>query len=210
MKLLNYLSVLFLFALSSSVSAIEYRLAQGVELKVINGEKVENDESPEFKTGMNQLVVKYSGRVRKNSKSEYLSTMPYIVLVRLETEDTLSISLISDDYKVLVDKQNKGEPIFIVKKNGEFVDEQNLLLAKNNGLFPYSNLVDLVKEYNNEKGIIVDSGTLRDLKEELSMLNLGNNIKNYDSEATLQLKIWYSKATEEERIKFLEWAKLAK
>ncbi|HDZ9260131.1 TPA: DUF2057 family protein, partial [Vibrio cholerae] len=100
MKLLNYLSVLFLFALSNSVSAIEYRLAQGVELKVINGEKVENDESPEFKTGMNQLVVKYSGRVRKNSKSEYLSTMPYIVLVRLETEDTLSISLISDDYKV--------------------------------------------------------------------------------------------------------------
>lgn len=65
MKLLNYLSVLFLFALSNSVSAIEYRLAQGVELKVINGEKVENDESPEFKTGMNQLVVKYSGRVRK-------------------------------------------------------------------------------------------------------------------------------------------------
>lgn len=51
------------------------------------------------------------------------------------------------------------------------------MLAKNNGLFPYSNLVDLVKEYNNEKGIIVDSGTLRDLKEELSMLNLGNNIK---------------------------------
>ncbi|ELF5324937.1 DUF2057 family protein [Vibrio cholerae] len=210
MKLLNYLSILFLFALSNSVSAIEYRLAQGVELKVINGEKVENDESPDFKAGMNQLVVKYSGRVRKNSKSEYLSTMPYIVQVRLEKEDTLSISLISDDYKDLVDKQNKGEPIFIVKKNGEFVDDQNLLLAKTNGLFPYSNLVDLVKEYNNEKGIIVDSGTLRDLKEELSTLNLGNNIKNDDSEATLQLKIWYSKATAEERIKFLEWAELAK
>lgn len=108
---------------------------------------------------------------------------------------------------------DKGQPIFKVAVNGDDVKVDQEILPPAQGALPYSDIPQLVKDYNQERGLVFDSGKIRSLKEELAAVQTGAVVGAtvaadstvQESENTLQLKLWYSRANEEERKAFQKW-----
>ncbi|MEI8637277.1 DUF2057 family protein [Vibrio coralliilyticus] len=90
------------------------------------------------------------------------------------------------------------------------------MLPPAEGAFPYSNVPALVDTYNKERGLVFDSGKVVELKAELAKLEQSEPIASgerktttiagvTESENTLQLKLWYLRASDEERKNFKRW-----
>ena len=185
----------------------EMKLDQGITLEVLNEHQVNSNKDHTFIEGKNQLVLTFSGRLKDGGKPEPFSSKPYVVEISLNSENTYTISLISDKYQVVEKKQSEKKPIFTIKKNGaEVKDVQQYLLKPKEGTFmPYADILGLVSMNNRENGLLFDSGKLIDLKNELKKLDSSNQSSHFESEVSLQLKIWFSKASNEQKREFLQW-----
>ena len=104
-------------------------------------------------------------------------------------------------------------PIFDISIDGGIVEVEQEVLPAAKGALPYGDIPQLVKDYNQERGLVFDSGKIRSLKEELAAVQTGALVGAtvaadstvQESENTLQLKLWYSRANEEERKAFQKW-----
>ncbi|WP_236732756.1 MULTISPECIES: DUF2057 family protein [Vibrio] len=167
-----------------------------------------DEEKPIFIDGENQLVLTFAGRLKKVAKPEYFSSLPYVIRTEIKAGDKLSVELVSGRYEVIQEKQFKSEPIFVLKKNGvEVTDSKQYRLEPENGsLMPYSDIRSLTIKQNRKEGVIFESGKFHHLTDELKSLGTSAQSTKYtESEAALQLKIWFSKASKEERREFLDW-----
>lgn len=198
--------VLSFFSFVSYAGVVE--LAQGVDIHSVNGEKIKNAEDIQLVNGQNQLVLSFGGKLIESGKKEHYSAPPYVVVATLDSSAKTKIKLNSKRLSTITKNVKSGSDIFEITQKGEDVSTTQEILPPADTFLPYSNIEKLVKEYNQERGLIFESGTIRELQKELEQVQttLVTEVKTKaESEASLQLKIWYSRATEEERKEFQRW-----
>ncbi|NRF24971.1 DUF2057 family protein [Vibrio coralliilyticus] len=210
---------IFLAVLATAVSlpslALDLDLDSGISAEILNGKKVK-DENYELVKGDNQFVFEFSGKLKDGHKREYYSSRPYIVTLDLENADVLKVELVSNRFSSIEKKVNKREPIFKFTIDGKAVNDSQEMLPPAEGAFPYSNVPALVDTYNKERGLVFDSGKVVELKAELAKLEQSEPLATgekatttiagvKESENTLQLKLWYLRASDEERKNFKRW-----
>ncbi|EKF9741530.1 DUF2057 family protein [Vibrio cholerae] len=189
-KIIPYFFILF----STTAFALDYDAELGITLEVLNEKKVSDVEEPAFVDGENQLVVTFTGRLKKVAKPEFFASKPYVIRLELNANDKLELALVSNRYEVIESLEEKGEPIFALKRNGsDAVSYKQYRLEPDDGLMPYSDLPKLVIQQNRKEGIYFDSAVA-----------LGGAIETL-SEAESQLKTWYLRASKEERKAFKKW-----
>ena len=206
-----YLSSVCLFFAPYATAALD--LATGISLNTLNGEVVENVEDAVLTSGENQLVLDYTGYLSYKGKREFISTVPYIMVVTVPENGDVDVDLVSRKYEKVTKNVDRELPIFNVAINGDDVEVVQEVLPPSQGALPYSDIPQLVKDYNQERGLVFDSGKIRSLKEELAAVQTGAVVGAtvaadstvQESENTLQLKLWYSRASEEERKAFQKW-----
>jgi uncharacterized protein YccT (UPF0319 family) len=215
----NKIKPIVLAVLATAVSlpslALDLDLDSGISAEVLNGKKVK-DENYELVKGDNQFVFEFSGKLKDGHKREYYSSRPYIVTLDLENADVLKVELVSKKFSNIEKKVNKREPIFKFTIDGKAVTDSQEMLPPAEGAFPYSNVPALVDTYNKERGLVFDSGKVVELKAELAKLEQSESLTTgekatttiagvTESENTLQLKLWYLRASDEERKNFKRW-----
>ncbi|MGR5407699.1 DUF2057 family protein [Vibrio sp. PID17_43] len=206
-----YLSFAILFSAPYATAALD--LASGISLNTLNGEVVESVEDAVFTAGENQLVLGYTGYLSDKGKREFISTVPYIMVVDVPENAEIDVDLVSRKYEKISKNVDRELPIFNISVNGDEVEFDQEVLPPAKGALPYSNIPQLVKDYNQKRGLVFDSGKIRSLKEELAAVQTGAVVgvtvaadsTVQESENTLQLKLWYSRASEEERKAFQKW-----
>lgn len=210
---------LFLAVLATAISlpsmALDLDLGSGISAEVLNGKKIK-DENFELVKGDNQFVFEFSGKLKDGHKRKYYSSRPYIVTLDLENADVLKVELVSNRFSSVEKMVNKREPIFKFTIDGKVVTDSQEMLPPAEGAFPYSNVPALVDTYNKERGLVFDSGKVVELKAELAKLEQSEPLATgekatttiagvKESENTLQLKLWYLRASDEERKNFKRW-----
>ncbi|MEZ8124240.1 DUF2057 family protein [Vibrio splendidus] len=206
-----YLSFICLFSAPYATASLE--LASGITLNTLNGEVIDNVEDAVLTSGENQLVLDYTGYLSDQGKREFISTIPYIMVVDVPENADVEVDLQSRKYAKIAKNVDRELPIFNISINGDDVDVEQEILPAAKGALPYGDIPQLVKDYNKERGLVFDSGKIRSLKEELAAVQTGAVVGAtvaadstvQESENTLQLKLWYSRANEEERKAFQKW-----
>ena len=206
-----YLSFVCLFSAPHAMASLE--LASGITLNTLNGEVIDNVEDALLTSGENQLVLDYTGYLSDQGKREFISTIPYIMVVDVPENADVEVDLQSRKYAKIAKNVDRELPIFNISINGDDVEVEQEILPAAKGALPYGDIPRLVKDYNQERGLVFDSGKIRSLKEELAAVQTGAVVGAtvavdstvQESENTLQLKLWYSRANEEERKAFQKW-----
>ncbi|WP_260258758.1 DUF2057 domain-containing protein [Vibrio intestinalis] len=202
------LFLLLVAAVSLPLSAKQVDTARYVNVLVANENLVQFDEVT-LQQGDNQFVVEFDGRLKKKNKEESISVRPQIIVLSdIDPQtDKIEIELAAKTHKQLGKLEDDNLPLFNVYKNEQLIDTKQRELPAAPGIFPYKDPVALVKQYNKEQGLIFDSGNIRSLKEELETIQQqpGTLSTTAETEATLQLKIWYNRANDEERAAFKKW-----
>jgi len=202
------LFLLLVAAVSLPLSAKQVDTARYVNVLVANENLVQFDEVT-LQQGDNQFVVEFDGRLKKKNKEESISVRPQIIVLSdIDPQtDKIEIELAAKTHKQLGKLEDDNLPLFNVYKNEQLIDTKQRELPAASGIFPYKDPVALVKQYNKEQGLIFDSGNIRSLKEELETIQQqpGTLATTAETEATLQLKIWYNRANDEERAAFKKW-----
>lgn len=196
---------------SSSVFSATINLDSGIDLLVVNGEKVEDVDNISLIDGENQLAVEFAGRLSEKGKREYFSSVPYIAVVKAEQNSDITIQLLSKTFSETKQRVEDKQPIFEFIIDGASTQGEQVVLPPISDVFPYSNVPALVKSYNQTHGLIFESGKIRSLKKELEQVQLQESkaVKPetvaVETETSLQMKLWYSRATSEERKAFRKW-----
>ena len=206
-----YLSFICLVSAPYATASLE--LASGITLNTLNGEVIDNVEDAVLTSGENQLVLDYTGYLSDQGKREFISTVPYIMVVDVPDNADVDVDLQSRKYAKIAKNVDRELPIFNISINGDDVEVEQEILPPAKGALPYGDIPQLVKDYNQERGLVFDSGKIRSLKEELAAVQTGAVVGAtvaadstvQESENTLQLKLWYSRANEEERKAFQKW-----
>jgi uncharacterized protein YccT (UPF0319 family) len=199
---------LALSVLSANSYANLVKLAQGVEIHAVNGEKVKSAEDIHLVQGKNQLVLSFGGKLIDGGKTEHYSAPPYVVVATLNSVVQTEITLKSKRLSTITKSVKSGLPIFEISQEGADIPTSQEVLPPDDAFLPYANIEHLVKEYNQERGLIFESGTIRELKKELDQLDNSKVLNTEiiaESEASLQLKIWYTRASTEEKQEFSRW-----
>jgi hypothetical protein len=189
----------------SVASAENINLGSGITLSALNGEKVNESESVLLVEGSNQLVLEFSGYLKKQGKREYFSAVPYVAVVTADPRTELHVGLVSNKLSTIEKNVDRNRPIFYFEIEENKIESKQFILPPSTNAFPYANISELIKSYNRENGLIFDSGKIRELKKELASVNEYSNLENKESENSLQLKLWYSRANAEERKAFKKW-----
>ena len=156
--------------------------------------------------GKNQAVVRVYGNFKRGSTESLFSSNPYIITFD-KTSDDLRLSLSSKLNSLPnVEKAFRQEkPTWSLKGASGNIKHTSEPLPGKGGLFPFSNIEDLVADYNRTHGIAVTSTSVEDLRDVAVVV--ADDGKSGGGQAILftQLKLWYTKATKEERKTFRKW-----
>ncbi|WP_274701485.1 DUF2057 family protein [Vibrio aestuarianus] len=188
----------------------------GVNILVVNGTEVKNSKQVPLVVGENQIVVSYSGKLKTKSggKSEYHNTVPYISVIDVNNDSNIEVFLASKSLSEAKQLEKEGQPLFSYLDNGTLVQSEQLILPTEGGFLPYGDVLGLVQQYNAENGLIYENGKIRELKAELKNIQQqpealvsqdGPSHLVSDTESTLQLKLWYTRASADERKAFRRW-----
>ncbi|MGF1705955.1 YccT family protein [Enterovibrio baiacu] len=189
-------------------TATELDVGQRVELMVLNGEKVADKSATHILLeGKNQIVVRVYGSFRSGSDEELVTSSPYIFTFdSIKNSDTISLSLPSkiNNLRKVEKALLSGEFGWVLLEDGKNLSYSVDKLPGNGGFIPYSNIESLVSDYNKSKGISISSLGLEDLNETAVTVLESGEIEITGDPIT-QLKLWYTKATKEERKTFRKW-----
>lgn len=197
-----------LLAVSSSSFATQVELTRGVEFSVLNQQDVEGKDSVSLVNGDNQLVIRLDRSFGEGDNRQKILTPPFLVTIPAQANtQLLEIGLVSTKERKLHKLIKTNQSVFTINLDGQEIEHRLVELPGKNGFMPYGDLVGLTKKYNQENGLMYEAGTLRDLKQELKTVSEGSSdiSTGNESEASLQLKIWFSRASEKEKKQHLEW-----
>lgn len=201
-------SLLLLSLLSFGATAATLTIDPGLELQVLNGAKYEGDNSGiELNEGKNQLVIRVYDNFPKGSNEELFVSNPYVLTFDANDADLeLSLSPKINDYRKVTKAFRKEMPEWQLLAGSTKTSFDSEPLPGREGLAPFSNLELLVADYNKSNGIMVTSGVgVEDLGDEVIVAVSESGDVELTGNALTQLKLWYSKASEEERKAFRKW-----
>ncbi|MGR5365369.1 YccT family protein [Photobacterium damselae] len=196
-------------ALSFGVQAATLTAGDNIELLVIDGKKIEQKgwskaESVELANGEHQIVARFDGEVKRGSQGTIYTTRPY--LFNIDIKDQNAEIVLSDTLTTLSQAEAyfaRGPEWQVKFANGseQVLDATEL---KGSGFAAYADMEKLVAQYNSENGIIFEQGNPVDLEKVAVKVDEQGKVKITGDNLT-QLKMWYSKATPEEKKAFKMW-----
>lgn len=203
MRMKSLILTSLLIAISGFASAATLKANSGIEIAVLNGEKVAS-KTAQLQPGDNQLVLEFGTRLQKGAQREYLSTAPYVVVIRSDGQQEIEVSAISHQYEKIKSLSDNNQPMFVFTSQGKEIQSKQFVLPAPAGAFPYQNVLAVITAYNKKNGLVFESGKIRELKKEVEQAS-GNKSVTGETENVLQLKLWYSRASNAERSQFNQW-----
>lgn len=211
-------AVLMSLGCTSSVFAADIVPAKGVSLLVVNGVEVSSKMKPAvLEVGVNQILVRVDTQVGTGGSRELFTSAPYVISFKAGEDD---IKIKSPKlYSALQAKSVfKNDPEWQLSSDAGQVAYQSEMLPRQEGLLPYSGLVEMVKEYNQQNGIYVGPAAVTvAAASEIALAPNKNQAspkkdkKQKPSQAAAhpqaleQMQAWYLKASKQERKEFRKW-----
>jgi len=195
--------------LSGVAQAATITSARGVEFLVIDGTEVKFDgwapqQSVELSDGKHQLVMRYEGEVKRGSKDVVFTSRPYIFEINVDGRDaTLNIDTNLRVHSQATNYFASGPQWQAEFESGE-VMSLNATELKGDGFAAYADMEALVADYNRANGIIFDQGESKNLNDVLVEVDEEGKA-SIKGDALSQLKLWYTKASDQERKSFRRW-----
>ncbi|MEC6795878.1 DUF2057 domain-containing protein [Photobacterium sp. S4TG1] len=194
---------------SVTAQAATLTVADKVKLLAVDGKEVKSQgwsevDSVELTDGKHQVVVRFDGDVKRGSKTTIYTTRPYlfdidlagknaeIVLPRLTTESQAKAFFERGATWQLALENGVVKPLVGVELQGE-------------GFAAYSDIEAVIAAYNRDNGIVIEQGNAVDLQQ--VSVNVDNKTGKVEitGDALIQLKMWYTKATKEDKKAFKIW-----
>ncbi|WP_157617610.1 DUF2057 domain-containing protein [Vibrio mexicanus] len=197
---MKYLVLVCLSVISLGSMANQLTVERGVEVLVVNGLKVGEEKAYQINQGFNQVVVRMSKRLTKGSSREYFTSKPFVI-----DFDTTKDAVINHPQVINysdAEKKFRHSPKWIVKSDGKLLVHNSALLPGREGFMPYAQIEDIIAEYNYAQNIVLSA----DSETPAGKLKLAEKAKH--EETVEQLKLWYSRADEEQRAEFQHWMTL--
>ncbi|WP_434137267.1 YccT family protein [Photobacterium leiognathi] len=200
--------LLFAALFSGAVNAATLSVSDNLELLVVDGKEVKSGrfshaESVELSEGEHQVVVRFDGEVKRGSKTTIYTTRPYLFDVNMTSQDA-EITL----PRLTTESQAKAyfarDPQWTLE-TATGVTTLSAVELIGDGLGAYSDIPALVAEYNKKNGIIIENGTPVDLQKTVVEVDDKTGKVQITGDALTQLKLWYSKASQEEKKTFKIW-----
>lgn len=196
----------------STANAANIEVDSGIEVLIVNGVKASGAAiKEELREGENQIVLKVDARLRADGKTEYVTSNPYIVTFSYDSEPDLEFALKSKSVEG-IKKLVASEAAFVtITQNDDDKITSWIELPAADSYLPYVDPLKNLVAYNKENGLIFDGKNIRSLKQELANISnapvtIGSGQQViHETENTLQLKLWYTRANEEEREQFSRW-----
>ncbi|WP_394165318.1 DUF2057 family protein [Photobacterium piscicola] len=194
---------------SVTAQAATLTVADKVKLLAVDGKEVKSQgwsevDSVELTDGKHQVVVRFDGDVKRGSKTTIYTTRPYlfdidlagknaeIILPRLTTESQAKAFFERGATWQLALENGAVKPLVGVELQGE-------------GFAAYSDIEAVIAAYNRDNGIVIEQGNAVDLQQ--VSVNVDNETGKVEitGDALIQLKMWYTKATKEDKKAFKIW-----
>ncbi|WP_434355994.1 DUF2057 domain-containing protein [Parasalinivibrio latis] len=204
----NFLASAFILLCSIAAPAFaESKLIAGnnIEFLVLNGREVTDEQEKLLKLSSqtNQIALRYSGEVRNGSKTAIYTSRPY--LFEYTPVDGEAIIYLRD-FKTLTQVKAffKRDPEWMLKTSS---DKKSLIKGvglTGTGFAGFSNMEKVVAKYNKEQGIILEQSGPVDIEDVAVEVKEDGKVE-ITGDALTQLKLWYTKASKEERKTFRKW-----
>ncbi|OOF25406.1 hypothetical protein BZJ19_08855 [Salinivibrio proteolyticus] len=194
--------------LSGVAQAATITSTRGVEFLVIDGSEVKFDnwapqQSVELSDGTHQLVMRYEGEVKRGSKDVVFTSRPYVFDLQVNGRD----AVIDIDTNLRFETQASSyfdAPNWQAEFESGEVMPLNAIELKGDGFAAYADMEALVADYNRANGIIFDQGESKNLNDVLVEVDEEGKA-SIKGDALSQLKLWYTKASDQERKSFRRW-----
>ncbi|WP_407330897.1 DUF2057 family protein [Enterovibrio sp. 27052020O] len=197
-----------LLAFAGIAGATEITAKNGVEFLVVNGKDVKKiaadaDKRLELAPGRYQVVARYDDEVKRGSKNVIFTSKPYVLDLDVTNDD---LALVVPQFKF----ESQANAFF---RNPEWEVETvstgktetiTSVLMTGSGFGSYNNMEKAVADFNRQNGIIIEGGEAKDLEDVLVNIDDKGNV-DITGDAATQLKLWYTKATNEEKKAFKRW-----
>ncbi|WP_408900312.1 DUF2057 family protein [Photobacterium piscicola] len=194
---------------SVTAQAATLTVADKVKLLAVDGKEVKGQgwsevDSVELTDGKHQVVVRFDGDVKRGSKTTIYTTRPYlfdidladqnaeIILPRLTTESQAKAFFERGATWQLALENGVTKPLVGVELQGD-------------GFAAYSDIEAVIAAYNRDNGIVIEQGNAVDLQQ--VSVNVDNETGKVEitGDALIQLKMWYTKASKEDKKAFKIW-----
>ncbi len=195
------------FAASAQANTLETEY--GLSVLAINGVAVNSDDAIADNTydiveGKNQVVIRGEKMLRRGTKTELFSTRPFIM--SFDTKDDVMIRFpeAASNYRAAETEFRNDEPKWSVMVGGTALSYQAEVLPGGGGFIPYSDIEELVANYNQDKGIALEQGKPTDMTKAAVVVNDAGEV-TITGDSLAQLKLWYTKASAKEKKAFKIW-----
>lgn len=191
---------------SFSAQAIDVEVGDNIEFMVVNGQEVGSRMAPakniDLPQGKHQLVVRYNASVKDGSRNKFFTSRPYIFEADIQQATVINLPKMTR-YSQVESHFHRGPKWTFEYQDGTSAPVSYDKLV-GSGFSPYGDMEGLVAEYNQDKGISFTNNQFEKLTDvAVSVSDTGE--VNITGDATTQLKLWYTKATAEERKAFKLW-----
>lgn len=195
MKKYVYLGLMSMLPFVASANQISAE--SGVEIMAVNGVEVEGKSVYQINDGFNQIVVRMSKRLSNGSSRDQFISSPYVIsfeTAKNVTLDTPKVTSYSD-----AETKFRHGPKWRISASGQALNYESVFLPGKEGFMPYGDLEAVIATYNDNHNILL-SADADTLAGELKSVEQAKS-----NEATKQLKLWYKKASDEQREEFRRW-----
>ncbi|OEF24210.1 DUF2057 family protein [Vibrio rumoiensis] len=185
--------LLFLVAIiSTNAVASVLTIESGIKVVMINGQKVEEGIPLLLTDGQNQVVAEFSGRLVNKGKTEFISTPPYVMTFNLSQSSDGTLNLKPSTFSDLQAAIDDNSDIFEFGNLKVTLLKQDKL-PKNDSFMPYSDVPQLVANYNAEHGF------------PFGIVEQQQKVALESKESLNNLKYWYQQASKQEKAEFKYW-----
>ncbi|MEC6897590.1 DUF2057 domain-containing protein [Photobacterium piscicola] len=194
---------------SASTQAATLSVADNIQLLAVDGIEVKSQgwsavDSVELSEGKHQVVVRFDGEVKRGSKSTIYTTRPYLFDIDLadrNAEITLPRLTTESQAKAFFER---GATWQLALENGVTKPLVGVEL-QGDGFAAYSDIDAVISAYNRDNGIVMEQGNAVDLQQ--VSVNVDNETGKVEitGDALIQLKMWYTKASKEDKKAFKIW-----
>lgn len=151
---------LFAIILAHNSYALELKGIDGVEILAVNGIKIDSsfftsDTTPQVDPGKHQIVVRYS---KEFYEGQELRSRPSIFTIDIQQDTQISVDKFRNENQAQK-AINNGLDWNVISKDKQYkVTDSHVLIA--NGMFPYSDIEDVVSRYNQKNNISTMTTTM--------------------------------------------------
>lgn len=222
----SVITVLLAASSAFGVSAATLTPMNGVSLLYVNGQEAESKiRSNDVESGTTQVVVRMDKKVGRGSSQSVYTSAPYVITFNISGDE------VKINHPVARSKQEASaafrlpEPEWRITQDGNTLSYTVEKLKGREGAFPYSNISELIADYNEQRGITFSGQSANEVlatttaaaattaavassapkAEAVKVSKSKTEVASAESTNMEQLQALYLKASKAERKEFRKW-----